>query len=985
MDIPPSLPPLWSDNDVEIRDDGYLILKQDSKAYKKHVLRRCRDGTSGEGEGGVDADKRPINENEDQHQPLMLHSTLKLLKALHPKIKIVDDNNSGRGTIDEILRQPGYINYNTSNGSKNDEDSTVVSIDHLVQDVEENLIINAVETNDQEDQIISDDDQKQERKKKEEEEVSTSKTMNARRLKYRRYQHLVMGDNIPNGIQSALLDIECFRHRTLDVEVQGGGEQGEIGGGNRKKKKTKKERRLERAKRKEMGKVGALAEQQKRLLKMQSSSSSATPKEGNNDVGSPHEKNFEEEDEDDEDSEDDDDEEDMFDMQRSESYMLVRLVRTINSIRALFPFLLGMFNHPLRNDKDLVIGKAKYDTKKRNSSCWLISTQVFAKTTNKNCMTCNTVVYKILDLHLGVEYATSLFKDWKCSSDHLWSSKWIQQIQKRSCPPLLHPLEILLQQKGVDGEQKTEQEKKILLQAHALDEVIAARQQVDLDCGPDTQRHYDRTVRQLHQRLEKILKSRFKGAHINLYGSCLSNLSLGKGSDVDLSLWIPEADRIKRGFREGRITANKYEREMKRLVYNVYHRLDDMHMEFTNMQAIARARIPVIKGTWINAGNPYRDDGSIDFDICFLNDIAVANSSLLGEYTKVDPRVRTFLIGIKQFAQERKINSAKDGFVSSYAWVNLAIFYLQCIGFVPNLQSQALMDEVGFVKNPYEYWHYVNSLDTTFVEWYAAKNVWTMPTEYETTPVSILIYGFFEFYSSRFPSGMFAVSMKQGRPVLPKLSAIKLTSFLCIEDPFETFDCHTPHDLSAPVDEKGAPAIMDFIEEAEDHIENILCSDVGFIDSIDIWPPSPYKEFANPQPKSTQKKANTSKPHHSPAQKKTPNKANNDSGKTAENKASTPSSKNRKGRRNGQKKGTAENANEGTATEKKGGRTTTEESPQKQARNDTETPSKRGRGSGRGHGRRRGGGRGGRSPGGRGRGRGGGRGGGGRGEKGSNN
>mmetsp|Transcript_62953 Transcript_62953/g.153296 ORF Transcript_62953/g.153296 Transcript_62953/m.153296 type:complete len:85 (-) Transcript_62953:78-332(-) len=50
MDIPPSLPPLWSDNDVEIRDDGYLILKQDSKAYKKHVLRRCRDGTSGEGE-----------------------------------------------------------------------------------------------------------------------------------------------------------------------------------------------------------------------------------------------------------------------------------------------------------------------------------------------------------------------------------------------------------------------------------------------------------------------------------------------------------------------------------------------------------------------------------------------------------------------------------------------------------------------------------------------------------------------------------------------------------------------------------------------------------------------------------------------------------------------------------------------------------------------------------------------------------------------
>ena len=71
-----------------------------------------------------------------------------------------------------------------------------------------------------------------------------------------------------------------------------------------------------------------------------------------------------------------------------------------------------------------------------------------------------------------------------------------------------------------------------------------------------------------------------------MYGSCLSNLSLG-GSDVDLSLWIPEAEALKE--RRGDMDADAYQREMKRLVYKVFHFLNNRE-GFQGMQPITRAR-----------------------------------------------------------------------------------------------------------------------------------------------------------------------------------------------------------------------------------------------------------------------------------------------------------------------------------------------------------------------------------------------------------
>ncbi|KAL7453221.1 hypothetical protein ACHAWC_004892, partial [Mediolabrus comicus] len=100
---------------------------------------------------------------------------------------------------------------------------------------------------------------------------------------------------------------------------------------------------------------------------------------------------------------------------------------------------------------------------------------------------------------------------------------------------------------------------------------------------------------------------------------------------------------------------------------------------FDELFAIPNARVPVVKGKDVHARNPFEDDGSLAFDLCFLNDIAVVNSSLLREYSLFDNRVRILMLSIKSFAKLNRIASAADGTLSSYSWLNLVVFYLQCI------------------------------------------------------------------------------------------------------------------------------------------------------------------------------------------------------------------------------------------------------------------------------------------------------------------
>lgn len=215
----------------------------------------------------------------------------------------------------------------------------------------------------------------------------------------------------------------------------------------------------------------------------------------------------------------------------------------------------------------------------------------------------------------------------------------------------------------------------------------------------------------------------------------------------------------------------------------------------------------------------------LSFDICFSNEIAVVNSALLSEYTLVDERVKSFLLSIKAWAKLYGLSSAADNRISSYAWVNLGVFYLQCIGFLPNLQCRELMAQHGFEVDPENWSHCANDLDTAFMPWclVVERNVWMQPDEWKDTPVTLLMYGFFHFYANHFPKTWFAVSMREGGVVLPKMTFDKIRiQHLCIEDPFETHGSHTSHDLGRPAGEVGHPVIAEALLESEAILRAVL-------------------------------------------------------------------------------------------------------------------------------------------------------------------
>ena len=348
---------------------------------------------------------------------------------------------------------------------------------------------------------------------------------------------------------------------------------------------------------------------------------------------------------------------------------------------------------------------------------------------------------------------------------------------------------------------------------------------------------YKRSIDRLHFKLEDVIRrgpKQYRDARLEVYGSCLSGLSLGKNADVDLSLTFRHAyDCRHRCMVLGTTGPKKYLRSVTECIYNISRRLEVRDNDFIRIEAIPRARVPVIRGLYKNAQNPYNDDGSIHFDICLLNDIAVANSGLIKEYSDVDIRVKSLMIAIKKWTKHHEIHSAQDNYLSSYTWMNLVIFYLQCIGFVPNLQCPKLMEEVKEFhydpqNNPK---HNVNELNTAYLKWNGqVDKYWTRSQHVDETygsSITAMLYGFFHFYSHQFPYQLYMISIKRGPDtLLPKTMFMNnhqsTSMFFCIEDPFETYDSHFPHDLASPTDEKSSLFIYRCLYESEHHFRKLL-------------------------------------------------------------------------------------------------------------------------------------------------------------------
>ena len=378
----------------------------------------------------------------DEEQPLLLHTTCVLLRELYPSRE-----------IPEIFLRSGFESEEKVS-SEDSVDGSATRSDSAL----------GVET-----KPISPANEK-ETIKIENPDVKGGRVIPA---EYEQYQGLDRIENIPNRIHSALQDIRNFRHRV-------GGCRSDFSRGS--------------------GKIRALQLQQDHLLGSNSETNDENPQVGNQNGA-----NRLDQGEQNPNGEESIPGDGVANGADNEEPIVIKLARTINSIRALFPHLLPILNHKRRNDKKLVIGKIRYKTKRNGAMCWLLGTESYSVSTLKRLTIAQDDTRHILETFIDIELAAEISKD-PMGAPSYWSTSWIEHIVKRSNPALPSPLKILADKSGIS---------EALIESTALscDTIIAAREKSSTE-GLDQQ--YKKAVRKIHQRLSNVLTSRFHGARVSI-------------------------------------------------------------------------------------------------------------------------------------------------------------------------------------------------------------------------------------------------------------------------------------------------------------------------------------------------------------------------------------------------------------------------------------------------------------------------------------
>lgn len=300
----------------------------------------------------------------------------------------------------------------------------------------------------------------------------------------------------------------------------------------------------------------------------------------------------------------------------------LRTVRTLNSMRALFPLLVKIIRHEqmhnveleinVRDKEGKVIGvktlealalkKKKRRQRDGEKLVWILGDHVYDTATKLHIASITERMWHVLQCFVPESQIFNLMNN--KSSSNSWATvlpQILQEQRTRRITPLPDSLFVTERKEQVQSIAETCDETYLHIFHHENAEAQHARGL------------YQQAVDRLVRNLRSVLQCRNKGAEIRVYGSCLSNLSLGKSSDVDISLHLPAAAYLKEQFASGNIQANQYEREMKNHVYRINSLLANQYkIGFRMQECVTRARVPVIKGTYLFAGNPYSPDGSLE-------------------------------------------------------------------------------------------------------------------------------------------------------------------------------------------------------------------------------------------------------------------------------------------------------------------------------------------------------------------------------------
>ncbi|CAK1582445.1 unnamed protein product, partial [Parnassius mnemosyne] len=301
----------------------------------------------------------------------------------------------------------------------------------------------------------------------------------------------------------------------------------------------------------------------------------------------------------------------------------------------------------------------------------------------------------------------------------------------------------------------------------------------------------------LYTDLEEILQQLWPGCMAIPFGSITTGLGI-KTSDADCYVDIPNE------FRNPHVS---YVNKAKRILQGYPHL-------FAELIAIPRAHTPIVKFFHIPT--------ETNCDLTFKTPLGMQNSRLIAFLLHADPRFIPMAVVIKYWAKIHGFSGT--GKLTNYALTMLIIFYLQLdpISILPSVQ--------WLQKDPGDD-HIIDFWNTGFM-----KQPDLLPKSSNTSSISELLGGFFEFYST-FNFDEMVVCPYIGQPIkkeafkdpnlLPNeferykqniarhiTPPLRFTTSICVQDPIEL--CHN---VASAITSKLAEEIKSYFKFAANAYE----------------------------------------------------------------------------------------------------------------------------------------------------------------------
>lgn len=220
------------------------------------------------------------------------------------------------------------------------------------------------------------------------------------------------------------------------------------------------------------------------------------------------------------------------------------------------------------------------------------------------------------------------------------------------------------------------------------------------------------------------------GAKVYAYGSSTSGVALGD-SDFDVCVVLPGSKHVDKAFF-GKDFAIKCLKALQRQAIT-----DRMK----NVNLVASANVPVLK---------YHDvDVDMDIDVTFGSDESVLVARLIRQHVIEDVRIWNICLLVKQWAKNRLVCGAYEGYINSLGWVIMVIYFLQHV-VKPRIASRYIFEKVNGVEGEGEIQEQYNL--TKLPTWRKDRH--------SRARTSTILLHFFKFFAYEFDFSSEAISLR---------------------------------------------------------------------------------------------------------------------------------------------------------------------------------------------------------------------------------